>query len=419
MKIFDSVIIISDDLTGANDTAAQFSKYGLKSITTWNSGEINALLKCYDVIAINTESRHINIEIAYRLLLNISKDVNNFCDTSIIYKKVDSTLRGNIGTELKGLYDVIRPDIIVYAPAFPKQGRTTIKGIQLVYGIPIEKAIINNEETNSVEPSNIIMFLDPVLRKLCHHITLDKLRSGVTNDELLKESVVSFDVEEENDLLNIVNIIMNIEGNKKIIWVGSAGLAEYVAQKSLVGHKYGKPVSIVAGSKNDVTRKQVRKLNHELNAKLILIDTMDIICDYKKEFERVKKEVLNAMGVHLDVIITTTYDKSQMYCSENLDRELRFSNTSFSSIFVDKFGILVSSIFNDIGSEKFSGICIVGGDTAASTIRHLGSKSIRVVGEIEPAVPLLICDDINIITKAGGFGSDVVLIKAVLRLKGR
>ena len=55
------------------------------------------------------------------------------------YKKIDSTLRGNIAVETLAMLDAIGYDAAVIAPAFIREGRITIGGYQLLKGVPIER----------------------------------------------------------------------------------------------------------------------------------------------------------------------------------------------------------------------------------------------------------------------------------------
>lgn len=47
---------------------------------------------------------------------------------NVYIKKIDSTLRGNLGAEIKAVDDVFNPDIVIIAPAYPANQRVTIGG---------------------------------------------------------------------------------------------------------------------------------------------------------------------------------------------------------------------------------------------------------------------------------------------------
>ena len=116
----DKIIIVADDFTGASDTAVQFAKKGLKSLVINDIDNISKSLNSCDVLAINTGSRADSRDTAYRKTYsagNMLKDRN----IKLIYKKIDSTMRGNIGAELSGLMDSLKTDISV-CPSLPDQG---------------------------------------------------------------------------------------------------------------------------------------------------------------------------------------------------------------------------------------------------------------------------------------------------------
>ncbi len=98
------VLVVADDFTGANDTGVQFSKRKLKSIVITNKDNISKSLNDCDVLVIDTESRFDDKEKAYNKTFEIGKIVKAK-NIKCIYKKLDSTFRGNIGGEISGLMD--------------------------------------------------------------------------------------------------------------------------------------------------------------------------------------------------------------------------------------------------------------------------------------------------------------------------
>ena len=80
-------------------------------------------------------------------------DANKSGDGPLLFKKVDSTLRGNVAAELAAALRTRRALIspparvgIVFAPAFPALGRTTVNGRQLVYGQPLRETELWSSE---------------------------------------------------------------------------------------------------------------------------------------------------------------------------------------------------------------------------------------------------------------------------------
>ena len=92
---------IADDLTGANDTALQFAKRNIKSCVKINFAN-DDFTQDKDVIVIDSDSRDLNANEAYEKVHDICSAIKQY-DIRCIYKKIDSTLRGNIGAEIKAV----------------------------------------------------------------------------------------------------------------------------------------------------------------------------------------------------------------------------------------------------------------------------------------------------------------------------
>ena len=92
----------------------------------------------YDVIVIDSESRNNPPVDAYNRMKEIAAYLKE-TDRRLIYKKIDSTLRGNIGVELDAIIDELDLEAAIIAPSFPAAGRTTLNGRVFVNGVPLEE----------------------------------------------------------------------------------------------------------------------------------------------------------------------------------------------------------------------------------------------------------------------------------------
>jgi uncharacterized protein YgbK (DUF1537 family) len=415
-KRFERVLIIADDFTGANDTAVKFANLGFSVITTLDISDIPRLFEEFDVVAVDTESRALKANKAYELLTSLGAEIRTRDDV-LIYKKIDSTLRGNIISEIKGLYDVVESSLIIFAPAFPKQDRITINGIQFVGSTPVEKIFFSKNIEASMKYSNIPSNFKLVFKNAYHHISLKELRSGKIQINFDTIRILSFDAQTDEDLKIIIQKIMPLSENRKIIWTGSAGLAEYLAYSTIIGRRTGKPTLLIVGSINILTQKQVRNFANECKVEIIQVNINELLKNYKEEEDKIVEKVAKAIESLSDIIITTSYDQNQIYNNKTVTSKFRLNMLEFSSILSNKIGELVSSIIKTFGEETFSSLFITGGDTAVSVIKHLGINSIEIKGEVEPGLPILKYEKIDIVTKAGGFGNKDSLIKVTTRLK--
>src|SRR5262249_48299725 len=102
------VLAIADDLTGALEVGALFAAAGMRSVVTAGEKEV------FDdpVVVIDTETRHASCAEAESI---VEKKAAGW--PSLVYKKTDSTLRGNIGAELRALHRLYGGPI-AYVPAY-------------------------------------------------------------------------------------------------------------------------------------------------------------------------------------------------------------------------------------------------------------------------------------------------------------
>lgn len=118
--------VIADDITGALDTGVQFKKWGLNVEIFMDIEEIETS-ESTDIVITDTESRYDAPETAYDKVYSVAERLTR-SGFDIIYKKIDSTFRGNIGAELDALMDVTKEDLVYLCPAYPLNGRTVKSG---------------------------------------------------------------------------------------------------------------------------------------------------------------------------------------------------------------------------------------------------------------------------------------------------
>ncbi|MGH3148389.1 MAG: four-carbon acid sugar kinase family protein, partial [Rubrobacter sp.] len=119
------IAVIADDLTGAADTGVQLARAGYRTAVIFHGEE--APSAGLDAVSLDTDSRTRPAGFAAKRVLEASRKVR---DARIVYKKLDSTLRGNVAAELSAAVGATRRRRVVVALAFPAAGRTTVDGVQ-------------------------------------------------------------------------------------------------------------------------------------------------------------------------------------------------------------------------------------------------------------------------------------------------
>lgn len=133
-------VVIADDLTGANATGVLLKKLDYNTSTIMNivKSDLKKVGDC-ECVTFTTDSRGVDAERAYNRVYNIIHMFENE-KIDIFSKRVDSTLRGNLGSETDGALDALGEDYVaIVVPCAPASGRITIGGYMQVNGVLLHK----------------------------------------------------------------------------------------------------------------------------------------------------------------------------------------------------------------------------------------------------------------------------------------
>jgi len=236
-----SVGILADDLTSAADGGAPFWDKGLE-IRVIRKG-IRQNSHSPEVISIDCATRSMNESASIRAT---TQAAHSIAGARVLYKTIDSTLRGHIRAEIGAAFCASGRNRLVVAPAFPDAGRTTHNGVQYVHGVPVCRSDYAQDPVHSIKSSRIS----------------DCIPSDIRN-------VIILDAETQQELNEQVAALGDWEST---LWVGSPGMANALASQlpdsSDVKRQppISKSVLVVVGSANPVSRSQASQLHNEPRA---------------------------------------------------------------------------------------------------------------------------------------------------------
>ena len=125
-------LLIADDLTGACDAAVYFAMRGIRPATVVMArGTATAGAR---MLALSTESRDLPLAEIRRALSAAAAEFP--ADSTRVFKKIDSTLRGNTGVEIAAALEAFHCDAAVVCPAFPGMNRVVEGGFLKVTSAP-------------------------------------------------------------------------------------------------------------------------------------------------------------------------------------------------------------------------------------------------------------------------------------------
>jgi len=422
----NKIIVIADDLTGANDTGVQFSKHGLQTVVLTGMKGLPDIFD-EDVVVVDTQSRALRPEVAYQ---QVSKTAALFRDKpyKAIYKKVDSTLRGNLGPEIDAIMDTCGKEVAIVAPAFPKNGRITVGGYHFLQGAPLEATEIARDPKCPISESHLPTLLAVQTKRKVGHVGIKDIVAGSEHivDTMGKlcdqdKKVIVCDIWHEDHLKLIALSAVRLD--KQLLWVGSAGLAEYLPSVLGLGVGSGEkdPVVVIAGSVSKVTRAQIANLRQRKDVAYVEVDPCLLVQQDTAHHEarRCFNSVSAAVSAGNDVVLASGY--SDEVVAKTIERgvSLGLSSQQTTEAVAAMLGKLCREIATNI---SLSGLVMTGGDIAVSCCSSLSATGIKVVEEVAPGIPVGvlkggICDGLRVVTKAGAFGAEDALCKALDRLK--
>jgi uncharacterized protein YgbK (DUF1537 family) len=401
-------LVIADDFTGSNDTGVQIRRRGIPVRVVFSGSGVTGKESC----VLDTESRGLPGAEAFQKTASEVAEIP-FNDFSQVMKKVDSTLRGNIGGETRALDGCYKSDLIIFAPALPDLGRTTVDGVHRLNGTPVSRTELARDPKTPVKIDDVRQLLAAAFTgETVAHVGLDAVRSGAIN---LKEGrVFSFDAEVNSDLALIVRAVL-AEGKRRVLWVGAAALAD-----SLLSVERALPPALaVAASLSSVTRGQV--LYAEKQGVSLVKAPLPALLEGTVEPEETADQAAALLREGKDVILlaSSTYSEDEYRKAEERARRSGLSTESMSAFTQDLMGKLALRVLEH---AEISGLFLSGGDTAVSCFEKAGALGSNIITEIAAGIPLMRLiggkyEGLKAVTKAGAFGKEDAVFYALRRLR--
>jgi uncharacterized protein YgbK (DUF1537 family) len=426
--------IIADDLTSATDCGIQVAKSGLNTLVLLGEYKIIEEGHEADVISIDTDTRIMSGEEAYRIVKEVTTKIL-MDGYPVIYKSLDSTLRGHLGAEIDAILDVSEFDFAVISPAFPLYGRTTLNGKHFLNGVPITQTEFASDPQNPIIEGDLVKLFSSQSKREVGLIELNTLRGGVNDvSEQLREfksrgiELVIFDAEVEEDLDRIVQTVSNTEYN--VLWVGSTGMARCIRSVLSVlprniirkyPSSFPNPILLVSGSASQVTREQLAVFESLPNVISVEMNPLNILSSdlkAKKEIDRCYSRLIQALNNGKDVALHVSSSRRDIEITKAKGREMGLEEKYIPVKILEALANITQQV---IDTCEIQGLILTGGDTAKTICIRLGGTGIELLEEIEPGIPLgrlFGTTETFVITKAGAFGTSKTFVKALKILKG-
>jgi uncharacterized protein YgbK (DUF1537 family) len=413
-------LVVADDLTGAMDTGHGFAARG-RGVRVRLRGERGDASEHAerDVLAVDTDSREAAPAVAAEA---VTRAVDAY-PADLVYKKVDSTLRGNVVSEVDAAVAATGADVAVVAPAFPATGRTTEDGTHLVDGTPLAEAAYG------VDQSDLPSFFAPS-RYVVERLSLetvadgaDAVRAALGGLSTGGPTLAVCDAATDEHLAAVADGAAAFagatgdtagdgSGDSTVLYAGSGGLARHVAvpgeaRPTTVGAA-GRPKTLgVVGSVNERTLVQLAAVPDEFVVKL---DPGAAVREpaetgrrgavrLKRLFERGDRAVVTAATSEGDV------ERARTVAGETgADAAERVATA------------LAAAASGAVTACRPGGLVLTGGAVARAVLTDLAAPELALTGRaVADGVPESVvargpARGTRVVTKAGGFGDERTIL---------
>ncbi len=345
------ILALADDLTGALEVGARFAAAGVSSAVAFAHQpppEVTA-------VALDTESRHLDDAEAYGRMAVLARAARNG-GVRLLYKKTDSTLRGPITAEFRGLTEAWAGTPLLYVPAYPAMGRTVRGGVLYVYGVPVDRTGFAREMLDPVRESSIPALLAGAGAPV-HVVRPCELKRCAGAGIYVVDGETEGDVEEAAAFLGQAENWRLAAGPGAL--AGRLAFSLDLPRGDLAPWPRISTCVVVNGSMHEVSAAQAR-------------------CAADAGWPAATVDSVPAGW--------------SLFTSEpggsGLERARRL-------------GGMVAEM---VERARPDALFLIGGDTAAGVLGALGEPVLYPIGEILPGVPVCRAGSLTLITKAGGFG---------------
>ena len=397
----DRVLVIADDLTGTLDSLSslaglvpveiRFTDGGLKADGGAGPEPVG--------VGIDTETRHATPAAAAAA---VAREARWGCENGfgVIFKKTDSTLRGNVGAELQGMWKGAgSPGPVYFVPAFPEAGRTLQNGILYVNGRPVSETSLAQDPRSPVTQSSIRTLLRPWFGDGVRVLAPEEIGEAAGAG---KQECVVFESTRPEDIEAAVDWLRR-QQRRPLLLAGCGGLGRRLP--SLLGLTSGSPAAplkypegpalVVHGSITPVSTNQLKRALARGAAAIPVAPERVRVSNREVEafIEDAVATIVTNMGRGKSILMHTAVPEGVR--PEAVDGMAALS----------LMGRIAASALR---SCTVSTLFLSGGETAHAVLTAAHCPGGELLGELHPGVNRMRAVaggwPLDIITKSGGFG---------------
>lgn len=379
------IAIIADDLTSACDGAAPFRAAGSPAYVVFDPPRRGPLPS--GVTAVDTDSRS---KSAAQAAQRAAAATLALAAADVLFKTVDSTLRGHIATEIDAALTVSSRRTAVLAPAFPAQGRTTVHGVQHLAGQPVDRTWFAHDPGHPVRCADLLLLFPGAVPVIPGRAPAGggKLAEFARRIDAARYAVA--DATSDADLDRLTAAVPT----GQVLWAGSPGLAAALARRlgpreyTPVQNVPARRVLFVIGSLHPASQEQLAWICSARAATAVSVLNGGAAQRAKRRLARQAAVVLHGPAGQAAALPVAA---------------------------------MLAEVTAQLAEARaFDALVITGGQTARTVLLACGARGLELAGELEPGIPVGFADRprrLPVVVKAGGFGDRRLLARLLAWLR--
>ena len=383
-------IIIADDLTGANDTGAILAQEGFHVGTVLRRDHMEDFAG-FNTLCVSTDSRAMTPQDAYRAIREAAELFPK--DDALLYsKRIDSTLRGNVGAEIDAILDHLGEGYTaVVVASFPASGRTCVGDVLLVHGVPLQLTEVSHDPINPMSNSRVTDIVRQQTGRSIGYIGLERVvGSSLKLMEDIQAAchshdIVVIDAATDRDVKAIAACCA--ASGEKIVAIDpgafTAALADYTFNRS----KYETEQSIlcVVGSATELSMKQIAYLKEKDNPFVVKADVARFFdaAEREQEISRLVDELVSQVEDYQIIAITTAESLADLLDFSKVPGALGLGRRERALVITQSLAEASIRIL-DAAGDKIGGMYASGGDVSVAICERLGISGFDVKNEVIP-----------------------------------
>ena len=387
-----NILIISDDLTGATDSAAGFLSQGIRPRISLGPETTPDRQAAVEVVDLDVREKPSDVAAKTLRQALVAERPQADDEWRTLFLKIDSTLRGHVRAYVEALISEAPAKPILICPAFPELGRTVEGGQVKVFGETLGNSEYGRGQNLNNSDGDLLAVLGnlpcPIKHLSAQNTSYDEnsLKDWFSAASKEPACVYVIDALDRTQMDKAIDIAGNVLG--PCHYVGSGGLTRSLARhasatKFNTPFQPQPPTLWLIGSAAKESRAQIAHLD-------IVKFEADASGTLSYDNQARQKDLLQrgaSVVVHMPPPMS-----SQMLSADMLTR------------------FIESSVTLPIAAQTF---VMTGGATARAALDKLGVRHLDLLDEILPGIPIG-CMNVNdqichIVLKSGGFGDEKAL----------